>query len=128
MKGAPEKFTSLVSDGNQCFADVIEKYEIKDEVKSFMNVVFSDEWIQTVEFGNADDFKKELAFAIDPVTKKVIGISGEDFANNMSFELSEWIKDTTLLWIKNKGAGQTTASLHFQHHFLGALSRLIRLP
>ena len=26
----------------------------------------------------------------------------------MSFELGEWIKDSTLLWIKNKGAGQTT--------------------
>lgn len=26
----------------------------------------------------------------------------------MSFELSEWIKDSTLLWVKNRGAGSTT--------------------
>lgn len=51
----------------------------------------------------------ELAIAIDPLTNKVMGVSGEDFVKSMSYELGTWIKDTTLLWIKNKGAGMTTA-------------------
>ena len=37
-----------------------------------------------------------------------MGIEGKDFVQTMSFEMSNWIKDTSLLWIKNKGAGQTT--------------------
>lgn len=42
------------------------------------------------------------------MTLKVMGIPGEAFVKSMSYEMGEWIKDTTLLWIKNKGAGHTT--------------------
>jgi len=37
-----------------------------------------------------------------------MGISGEQFVASMSFEMGNWVKDTTILWIKNKGAGNTT--------------------
>ena len=45
-------------------------------MKDLLNKVFSDEWIQTVEFGNSDDFNEELAVAIDPLTNKMLSISG----------------------------------------------------
>lgn len=98
----------LIQDGNLCVANVVEKYDIKDELREFMSIIFSDMWIETVEFGNAQDFKQELAVAIDPLTTKLLMISGQDFAENMSFELGQWIKDSTLLWIKNRGAGSPT--------------------
>jgi len=108
VQGASELMMSIVQDSNQCAANLITKYDLKQEVKELLDVVFSEAWLQTVEFGSQEDFKEELAIAIDPLTSKVLEISGADFAATMSFELSEWIKDTTLLWIKNKGAGQTT--------------------
>ncbi len=37
-----------------------------------------------------------------------MGISGEQFVSTMSYEMGNWIKDTSILWIKNKGAGNTT--------------------
>jgi len=37
-----------------------------------------------------------------------MGIPGPVFVETMSYEMGEWIKDTSLLWIKNRGAGQTT--------------------
>lgn len=33
---------------------------------------------------------------------------GSDVAVTMPIEMIEWIKDSTILWIKNKGAGHTT--------------------
>jgi len=108
MNGAPDTLVKLVQDGNLCVANIVEKYDIEDEVKALLDTAFSQKWIETVELSNGDVFKSELANAINALTTKIIGISGKDFVDNMSYELSEWIKDTTLLWIKNKGAGQTT--------------------
>jgi len=42
------------------------------------------------------------------MTAKIMGITGQQFVESMSYEMGNWIKDTSLLWIKNKGAGQTT--------------------
>jgi len=33
----------------------------------------------------------------------------------MSYEMSNWIKDSSLLWIKNKGGGQTTTELEIDN-------------
>lgn len=38
-----------------------------------------------------------------------MGISGQDFVASMSQEMAQWIKDTSILWVKNKGAGQKTS-------------------
>ena len=45
---------------------------------------------------------------IDPMTQKLMGAYGQDIAGAMPIEMINWIKDTTILWIKNKGAGNTT--------------------
>ena len=103
--GASELLMTMVQEANICVVDVIHKYDLKEEMKEFMDYVFSDEWVEIVETGTKDEFKAELAIAIDPLMSRVLGITGEDFTRTMSYELGEWIKDTSLLWIKNKGAG-----------------------
>ena len=93
-----------------CAAKIIDSFEIQKEVKGLMDYMFSDKWIEIVENGvsSSEDFKVHLAYAIDPLTTKVLGISGDEFTASMSYEMGEWIKDTSILWIKNKGAGNTT--------------------
>jgi hypothetical protein len=39
---------------------------------------------------------------------KILGAPGADIAATMPMEMIDWIRDTTILWFKNKGAGQTT--------------------
>jgi hypothetical protein len=48
-----------------------------------------------------------LGDAVDPLTEKFMGAYGPDVVGAMPSELHRWIRDTTVLWIKNKGAGNT---------------------
>ena len=91
-----------------CAASLVAQNDILDEVKDFSSWMTSEDWIDIVEFGTEDQFENELAKGIDALTTKVMGMSGMQFANSMSYEMGQWIKDTSLLWIKNKGAGSTT--------------------
>jgi hypothetical protein len=68
----------------------------------------TDQWVNIIEDGSKEQYETELAAAIDPLVNKVMGITGEAFVQSMSYEMALWIKDTSLLWIKNKGAGQST--------------------
>jgi hypothetical protein len=61
-----------------------------------------------VENGTKDQYEKKLAYAINPLTDKIMGITGVQFVDQMSYEMSNWIKESSILWIKNKGAGVTT--------------------
>lgn len=83
-------------------------------MKEFTEFVFSDEWIQIAEVGSREQFKQELAQAVDPLTKKVLGITGDDFTQGMSYQMGNWIKDTTVLWIKYKGSGSTTTEFEIE--------------
>ena len=91
-----------------CAVQVIMENDIEQETKDLFDYIFSDEWIDIVETGTKEEFEGELALAIDSLTNKVMGIPGPVFVETMSYEMGEWIKDTSLLWIKNRGAGQTT--------------------
>jgi len=39
---------------------------------------------------------------------KILHAPGTEVVKSMPYEMTEWIRDTTSLWIKNKGAGSTT--------------------
>ena len=93
---------------NECVVNLVEKNGITQEVKNAFAFMMGDKWVETVEFGTKDDFESELAIGIDSLTQKVMGVSGQNFVDTMSFEMGQWIKDTTLLWVKNKGAGEKT--------------------
>ena len=79
-------------------------------MKHFLDAVVTDKWIKIAENGSKEQYEKELAIIIDPLVQKVMGIKGEQFVDSMSYEMKNWIKDTTVLWIKNKGGGQTTTA------------------
>ena len=70
-----------------------------------MSYLGSDEWIKTVEHGTKQEFIDNLGDAIDPITEKVMGAYGPDVIGGMPSEMHQWIKDSTILWIKNKGSG-----------------------
>lgn len=38
----------------------------------------------------------------------MLGTNGIDLVKSMSSEMIQWIRDTTQLWIANKGAGSVT--------------------
>jgi len=38
----------------------------------------------------------------------MLGAPGAEVVKSMPYEMAEWIRDTTSLWVKNKGAGSTT--------------------
>ena len=70
-----------------------------------MDYLTSHEWISTVEHGTKQEFIDNLGDAVDPLTSKVMNAYGPDVIGAMPSEMHQWIKDSTILWIKNKGSG-----------------------
>jgi len=73
-----------------------------------MDFATSDDWIDMVETGTRQEIIDTLGEGIDPLTGKLMNAYGADVAVSMPIEMIDWFKDTTTLWIKNKGAGHTT--------------------
>jgi len=86
----------------------VGKYDIQDETKDFFTFLSSDEWLTTAEFDNESDFNKKLGAAVDPLSQKVMNAKGEQLVEQMPVQMTDWIRDSSLLWIKNKGAGSPT--------------------
>ena len=107
-RGNELAIVNIIHGANECAAKLVAENNIKDEVKELLNYALSEEWVNIVEYGTKLEFSTELAIALDSLTLKVMGITGDEFVSTMSYEMTKWIKDTTLLWIKNKGSGQTT--------------------
>lgn len=93
---------------NDCVVDVLQRNKIVSETKKLMDFATSSEWISTVENGNRQEIVDALGAGIDPMSQRLLGTLGTDVSVTMPIEMIEWIKDTTILWIKNKGAGHTT--------------------
>lgn len=88
--------------------DVIRKNNIIDETKTFMDFLTSEQWVETAEDGTRQEVIDALGPGIDGLTGKLINQYGADIAVGMPLEMIQWIRDSTLLWVKNKGAGNTT--------------------
>jgi hypothetical protein len=58
-----------------------------------------------IAHGTKQELIDNLGDAIDPITEKVMGAYGPDVIGGMPTEMHQWIKDTTILWITNKGSG-----------------------
>lgn len=95
-------------EGYQCAVNIIDKYDVSDETKTLFQYIYSDEWIEIAEFGSRASIVENLGQAVDPMAKKIMHADGERVIGSMPVEMIEWIKDTTILWIKNKGAGNST--------------------
>lgn len=99
---------------NECIAFLVREHGIESETKHMLDSFMSDDWVMIVENASKEQYEQELAFAIDPLAQTIMGISGDAFVETMSYEMSNWIKDTTILWVKNGGAGQTTTEQEIQ--------------
>lgn len=88
-----------------CWIEIIKENDVATEAGNLMNYVWSEEWIRTVEHGTKQEFVDALGEAIDPIASQMMGAYGPDVVGAMPTEMHQWIKDTTILWIKNKGAG-----------------------
>ena len=91
----------------ECWVGMVQSNGIEDEAGNVMNYLTSDEWIRTAEYGTKQEFVDELGEAVAPLTEKFMGQYGPDVIGAMSSELHQWIRDTTVLWVKNKGAGNS---------------------
>lgn len=93
---------------NDCVVQVLQKNDLVSETKQLMDFATSAEWIEVVENGNRQEVADALGAGIDPMSQRLLGTLGTDVSVSMPIEMIEWIKDTTVLWVKNKGAGHTT--------------------
>ena len=62
----------------------------------------SDRWLKVVASGSREDLIAGIGEAIQPLTKKVMNAPGPDIAAKMSTDMLNWVKDSSLLWAKNK--------------------------
>jgi len=92
----------------ECFFGMVEQQEIERETADLMTFLKSDDWIAVVEHGTKQEFIDDFGDAIDPLTEKMMGAYGPDVVQQMPTEMHQWIKDSTILWIKNQGAGNPT--------------------
>lgn len=91
-----------------CFFEAVKEQDVERETAELMTFLKSDEWITAVEHGTKQEFIDEFGDAIDPLTEKMMGAYGPDVVQQMPTEMHAWIKDSTILWIKNQGAGNPT--------------------
>jgi len=84
-----------------CFMETIKENDVEREAGELLSFVSSDEWIHVVEAGTKQEFIDEFGDAIDPLTEKLMGAYGPDVVQQMPTEMHQWIKDSTILWIKN---------------------------
>jgi hypothetical protein len=81
--------------------DTVKENGVERQMGELMTYVGSDEWINVVESGTKQEFIDEFGDAIDPITEKLLGAYGPDVVQQMPTEMHTWIKDSTILWIKN---------------------------
>jgi len=73
-----------------------------------MEYMSTDEWFDICQRGTKQEFIDAFGDKIDPITQKVMEVYGPDLVAAMPAEMIWWIKDGTILWLKNKGAGNPT--------------------
>ena len=88
-----------------CWVNILNSNNIAQPTGELMNYLYSDEWIKVAEHGTKQEFVDALGDAVDPLSSQMMNAYGPDVVGAMPTEMHQWIRDTTVLWIKNKGAG-----------------------
>ena len=108
----PEQFAGnaneIINGLAECFFGAVQDQDIEKETADLMTYLKSDDWIAVVEYGTKQEFIDDFGDAIDPLTEKMMGSYGPDVVQQMPTEMHSWIKDSTILWVKNQGAGNPT--------------------
>merc|ERR1711939_124093 len=110
VKGT-DLFISVFKEGHQCISDMLKKYELNEDAGDLWEYLKSPEWRKIVNQGDADVFNQNFGNKVEPILKKLYSpeINGPKYMENIPWEMREWIKDSSRLWIENKGAGNTTS-------------------
>ena len=109
--GPASKIGEFVNKASKCVFDEIEANGVSKESADLMNFMMSDQWIDIAEYGTKQEFTDYLGDAVDPLTSKLMDAYGPDIIGSMPTEMHQWIRDSTILWIKNQGAGSSTTEL-----------------
>lgn len=61
------QFMSLLLDVNQCFVNIVQKYNISEEIKGMSETVGNKEFLQKLEAGNATEVREQISESITPI-------------------------------------------------------------
>jgi len=61
------QFMSLLLDVNQCFVNIVQKYNISEEIKGMSETVGNKEYLQRLESGNASEVREQISESITPI-------------------------------------------------------------
>jgi hypothetical protein len=103
-----EYFNLFVIKVNDAIVEVIKEFQLVEEIGGLFEFLTSDKWLEVIERGTNQQVIDAFGDGIDPLSNKLLGVYGPDMAINMPIEMIQWIKDTSILFIKYKGAGQAT--------------------
>ena len=64
--------------------------------------------MDVIEAGDHEEIKDHIADIIDPLTKKILGANGNEVTATFPHDMIEWIRMTSIVWIKNGGQDDLT--------------------
>jgi len=101
-------FNQFIIKMNDSILAALKDMGLVQESKQLFDFLSSDEWINIIEMGTNQQVIDNFGAAIDPLTNKLMGVYGPDLMVSLPVEMIQWIKDTSILFIKNKGGGNAT--------------------
>ena len=99
---------NILHDMNEATLNIIYKYNIQDETKVVLEDITSPQYMNVIETGTHDEIKEHLAKVIDPLTDKILNAKGSEITATFPHDMVEWIKMTSIVWIKNGGQDDLT--------------------
>ena len=61
------KFMGLLMDVNQCFVNIVQKYNISEEIKGMSETVGNKEFLDRLEGGNSTEVREQISESITPI-------------------------------------------------------------
>jgi hypothetical protein len=89
-------------------ATIFKDYDIIEDMQDLLEYMSTEKFLDICERGTKQEFIDAFGNKIDPISQKLMNAYGPDFVSVMPAQMIWWIKDGTLLWLKNKGAGNPT--------------------
>jgi len=104
--------TLVMADINECAMNIVYKYDLSDEIKAFFESTGTADFIEVMESGTTDEIRAYLAEMLEGLAIKIFGVGGEQVVALLSDDMIEWIKHTSILWLKNMGASDLTYEIN----------------
>jgi len=104
--------TLVMADINECAMNIVYKYDLSDEIKAFFESTGTADFIEVMESGTTDEIRAYLAEMLEGLAIKIFGVGGEQVVALLSDDMIEWIKHTSILWLKNMGSSDLTYEIN----------------